>query len=380
MAETSTDWRNLAQLFERQTETLTDSDIKSILEMLDKADFEQLGDVTHAMCHAYEHGTMSNSACQKAGDIVLDKMIEKAEQSFYSHANRSIDGYWKSVKDNPELWDGLKSVLEKHPNYPFGQKYLGYMNGQTPEDESYVDNPNMLFVNTTMVDVDGTLLQNGNLNTNLIKSLATSDYTIYTGGNPEKQREILFKTAITGMMDLTPSLKEKYSVEDVVQAYTTENENSKLMRGYIFRETKLSGNDEASILRSFIGKLSKTMIIPKEAFVQDNICLAGKVFDDTQPQAQEIKSICPAILHPHEFIEGWGVDIPPERQISAEQAFEMWQQKQQQIESQRGHLQERQEYLAERKGEKVSSPTEPTTHDSNSSASTKPYGRDDGGR
>ena len=40
--------------------------------------------------------------------------------------------------------------------------------------------------------------------------------------------------------------------------------------------------------------------------------------------------------------------------------------KEQQIESQKGHLQERQEYLAERKGEKISSPAETTTHDSNS--------------
>lgn len=54
--------------------------------------------------------------------------------------------------------------------------------------------------------------------------------------------------------------------------------------------------------------------------------------------------------------------------------------KQQQIESQRGHLQKRQEYIAERKGQKVSSITEPTTHDSNSPTPSKPNGRDDGGR
>jgi len=54
--------------------------------------------------------------------------------------------------------------------------------------------------------------------------------------------------------------------------------------------------------------------------------------------------------------------------------------RQQQIELQRGHLHERQEYLAERKGEKVSSPTEPTTHDSSSPTPSKPNGRDDGGR
>ncbi len=43
-------------------------------------------------------------------------------------------------------------------------------------------------------------------------------------------------------------------------------------------------------------------------------------------------------------------------------------------------LQERQDVLAERTGQKTSSPSEPTTHDSNSSTSLSPKGRDDGGR
>ena len=54
--------------------------------------------------------------------------------------------------------------------------------------------------------------------------------------------------------------------------------------------------------------------------------------------------------------------------------------KEQQIESQKGHLQKRQEYLAERKGRKVSSSTGTATHDSNSPTPSKPNGRDDGGR
>ncbi|MBQ7660211.1 MAG: ankyrin repeat domain-containing protein [Alphaproteobacteria bacterium] len=57
-----------------------------------------------------------------------------------------------------------------------------------------------------------------------------------------------------------------------------------------------------------------------------------------------------------------------------------WHHAQIELMLQKGHLQERQEYLAERKGEKVSSSAEATTHDSNSPAPSKPNGRDDGGR
>ena len=62
-------------------------------------------------------------------------------------------------------------------------------------------------------------------------------------------------------------------------------------------------------------------------------------------------------------------------------AFSEYENNQQNVVEKRlGKLQERQDYLAERTGEKVSSSTEPTTHDSNSSVPTKPNGRDDGVR
>ncbi len=57
-----------------------------------------------------------------------------------------------------------------------------------------------------------------------------------------------------------------------------------------------------------------------------------------------------------------------------------WHHTQIELMLQKGHLQGRQEYLTERKGEKVSSPTEATVLDSNSPIPTKPKGRDDGGR
>jgi hypothetical protein len=68
------------------------------------------------------------------------------------------------------------------------------------------------------------------------------------------------------------------------------------------------------------------------------------------------------------------------KELKESPVFQKEKEQQEKIESQKGHLQERQEYLAERKGEKVLSPTEPTTHDSTSSAPSKPNGRDDGGR
>ncbi len=62
-------------------------------------------------------------------------------------------------------------------------------------------------------------------------------------------------------------------------------------------------------------------------------------------------------------------------------AFSEYENNQQNVVEKRlDKLQERQDVLAERTGQKTSSPSEPTTHDSNSSTPTKPNGRDDGGR
>lgn len=67
-------------------------------------------------------------------------------------------------------------------------------------------------------------------------------------------------------------------------------------------------------------------------------------------------------------------------ELKESSVFQKEKEQQEKIELQKGHLQERQEYLAERKGEKISSPAETTTHDSNSPTPSKPNGRDDGGR
>ncbi len=362
---------------------LTDGDLKLILNAIDKATIEDLSDATHGMCHVYEDGNMVEQEWRKAGDIVLDKLVEKAEQGLYTHANRSIDGYWESVKEEPEAWNGLRDVLTKHPNYAFAQKYLGYMNGQTPEDEeslkrSYLENPNMLFVTTTMVDIDGTLLKNGKLDTNLIKALLNSDFTIFTGGSPDKQKDILMKAAASEMLEQVPSLKEKYTVDDILSAFVNDN---KEIRSDIFRSTGQS--DEAKLCCRFTRRIKDINILPKQAFTQDNVCLSGEVIDDTQPEVQGIKSLNSAISHPYEtmaFLSSLSDNVPENQKITAAQAFEMWQQKEQQKEKQKANISKRQEVLTQRTGQKTSPSAEPTKHDSNSSTSLSPKGRDDGGR
>jgi hypothetical protein len=56
-----------------------------------------------------------------------------------------------------------------------------------------------------------------------------------------------------------------------------------------------------------------------------------------------------------------------------------WYNNKQKIENSLSKIGERKTELSERTGEKVSSPAEPTTHDSNSPTPSKPNGRDDGG-
>ena len=330
-------------------------------------DGDDLSRVTHALCHIYEDGLMSNELCRPIGDILLDKLIEKAEQGYYSHANRSIDGYWRSVKDNPNALKGLKAV--------FGQKYLSYMNGATPEDEravvqSYIETPNMYFVTTPLVDIDGTLIQKGEVNDILIGSImgyyADGDIAIYTGGDPVAQKEVLLKAIAERILEMIPLIKEEFPVDTIISIYSQDNEQNIALRENLLNtihrkvvDFVVAAHKEVDPLMAYqkafnLGKrmkswaeyilkfLSRLMaksgdqikIYPKQVFAQENICLAGDVIDDTQPAAQGIKSLTLAVLTPGEFsrrIKDAVADamekVPEERKMTAEQAFAMYQQK-----------------------------------------------------
>jgi len=324
-----------------------------------------ISSVSHALCHIYEDGLMANELYRPIGDILLDKLIEKAEQGYYSHANRSIDGYWRSVKDNKDVQKGLKTILEKHPNYAFGQKYLSYMNGASPEDErvviqSYIENPNMYFVTTSMVDIDGTLIRNGKANDNLIDSIiGRKNIAIYTGGDPVSQKKVLVKAIAEKILEKFPLIKEDFSVDTIVNIYSQDNEQNIALREKLSRTLRdkiwgLFFNQEpgnkvdahmiddmanrAKRILEFLNRLTATggdqiKIYPKQAFAQENICLAGTVIDDTQPAAQGIKSLYSACLTPGESpfwvkeIRDVERGISTEREITAEQAFAMYQQK-----------------------------------------------------
>jgi len=328
---------------------------------------DDIASVSHPLCHIYEDGLMANELYRPIGNVLLDKLIEKAEQGYYSHANRSIDGYWRSVKDNKDAQKGLKMILEKHPNYAFGQKYLSYMNGASPEDEraviqSYIENPNMYFVTTPMVDIDGTLIKNGKANDNLIDSIMVYDYediAIYTGGAPVSQKKVLVKAIAEKILEKFPLIKEDFSVDTIVNIYSQDNEQNIALRGELSRtlRNKIWGlffNQEpgnkvdahmiddmanrAKRILEFLNRLTATggdqiKIYPKQAFSQENICLADTVIDDTQPAAQGIKSLYSACPTPGEspfwVKETRGVErgISKEREITAEQAFAMYQQK-----------------------------------------------------
>lgn len=340
--------------------------------------------LTHGLCHMYEKGLMANELARPVGDILLDKLIEKAEQGYFSHANRSIDGYWQSVKNNPEAWKGLKAVLEKHPNYAFGQKYLGYMNGAVPETanvlaQRYLANPNMLFVTTTMVDVDGTLIQNGKANDLLIRELTGAfenieqDFAIFTGGNPIAQKNVLVKAVAEKIVDKFALVKKEFSLDSIINMYSKDNEHNKALRENLLKivyrdilvsliikyniQTEQKWNEfikdpnnqymindkytNAKCIVEFMGRLmtkgdNQIKIYPKQAFVQDNICLCGAVIDDIQPQAQGIKSLTSAVLNPLEssfwatdtvYTGGKQLNIPNERKVTAEQVFAMYKQK-----------------------------------------------------
>lgn len=90
-----------------------------------------------------------------------------------------------------------------------------------------------------------------------------------------------------------------------------------------------------------------------------------------------------AVLNPGEssllistwnFAGGENLDVPEERKITAQQAFEMWQQKEKNLD--RAH--KLKATLAERKGEKGPASVEPASHGGASCISPKSDGRGGG--
>jgi hypothetical protein len=65
-------------------------------------------------------------------------------------------------------------------------------------------------------------------------------------------------------------------------------------------------------------------IYSKAAFIQDNVCLAKGVYDDTLPENQGIKSL--VSYGELDYIEY--NELPIERKVSAKQVFDMYIEKQ----------------------------------------------------
>ncbi|MBE6468019.1 MAG: hypothetical protein E7004_05460 [Alphaproteobacteria bacterium] len=275
------------KLFEHRPEDMSVEDVYKAIEFLDYGKHGDIDHCVHTLCHCYEHGFMEDKDNRVKGNIVLDKIARLCEEGQeFNNDSRCFAGYWQSVQWYPEAAKDFRKVLEKHPHVSLCRKYLGYMNGEKEKDlnetrKEYIQNPNMLYVDTTMVDIDGTLLlDNGNLNISLLKKLKEQDYAIYTGGEPEKQRKILLKAC----------------------------ENAEISH---------RNNEETSVLISdFKSKLSNGCpIYSKEAFTEENICLAGKVYDDTIPEKQGIKSLT-SYGDPDYTL--WQ-QVPADRKISAAQ-------------------------------------------------------------
>ncbi len=285
--------------FEYTPEKITLQDAHKAVDMMNGMSVIQINHATHSMCHGFEKGYMKEAKYREVGNILLDAMLTHNDRGISAHAERSLVGYWNSIKDKPEVWNDFKTVLEKHPQNPLCVEYLGYLNGEKQEDlkvrrEKYKENPNMKYVEDVMVDIDGTLIQEGKLNVPLVTVMYNSDLdvncVIYTGGEPERQRQVLLN-----------------AVEQYEKTLSEGDENHDVYR---FKEALQSG-----LLK----------IYPKDAFMQSDICLARGAYDDIVPENQGIKSL---ISYGRLDWEAF-TKLPKEQLIGADEVFEKYQQKQQ---------------------------------------------------
>ncbi len=283
------------RLFESYIEKMSEKDVYKAIKYIDSYTPGQTDHAMHTMCHCFEDGFMKDKDNRTKGNIILDKVARMYDQGrATSNCGRCFEGYWKTAKNNPDAKEDFKSVLEKYPHIPVCREYLGYVNGDKEKDlnelrTEYLKNPEMLFVDTIMVDIDGTLLKaDGKLNLSLIYELENRDYAIYTGGDPERQRKILLEAC---------DISEK-SLQEDTNAFEAINH---------FKTQLLEGKQ----------------IYSKNAFTQENICLAKGVYDDTLPEHQGIKSLISYGLTKYQELD----KIPAERKISAEKVLEIYQQK-----------------------------------------------------
>ena len=305
------------RIFEINPACMSIEEVYKAVKYFDCYDEGHLAHATHTMCHAFERGLMVDAEARVRGNIVLDKILSMHDMGKeLMNDDRCFDGYWWTVKDErsrnreeqaQEIAEDFREVLEKYPHNPMCRKYINYLNGEKEKDLSelrkeYLQDKEMLFVDTIMVDVDGTLLNGkGKLNLPLILKLGSEDFEIFTGGDPKKQRAILLRACVAfeEEMKLLPADDTSQRSVEAVKLF-----KSKLMNGL--------------------------PIYSKAAFMQDNVCLAKGVYDDTLPENQGIKSL---VSYGELGYSAYNVynaynELPIERKVSAKQVFDMYIEKQ----------------------------------------------------
>ena len=330
------------RLFESYIEKMSEKDVYKAIKYIDSYTPGQTDHAMHTMCHCFENGFMKDKDNRTKGNIILDKVARMYDQGrATSNCGRCFEGYWETAKNNPDAKEDFKSVLEKYQHIPVCREYLGYVNGDKEKDlnelrTEYLKNPEMLFVDTIMVDIDGTLLKaDGKLNLSLICELKNRDYAIYTGGDPERQRKILLEAC---------NISEKSLQEDTGAFKAINHFKTQLLEG--------------------------KQIYSKNAFTQENICLAKGVYDDTLPEHQGIKSLISYGQTEYQELN----KIPAERKITAEQVFEIYLQK----EKNRAKSQELKVTLAKKNKTKASTTQKHPSNSGKSSGSNSNGGFGDG--
>ena len=148
-------------------------------------------DAINLYCSIFESSMMSEPSNRPAGDILI-----KGTRNFT--ANRCISGYIQSVPNA----DGLQS-LEKILEDLHEKWYLEHIQKLKTEDQhttrkKYLKDPNMRFITTNILDIDGTLLQSDMnlLNEELIKTIVEhkhDDMAICTRGEPRSQYDLILR-------------------------------------------------------------------------------------------------------------------------------------------------------------------------------------------
>ncbi len=239
-------------------------------ELKNMSQFDLSMETINLYCGLFEDSQMKKSENREAGKVLLEPLIE---DGFGFMKDRCVGAYVRSVRDDKRALSELEGILQADRSCKYYLAYINQLKEKSADEirKGYLEDENMRFVTTNIIDIDGTL-----------------DYGKGIGGKTLLNVPLINQIVEHPNDDFAICTRRIYEPEDRVGVCVNL---IKTCQEFLKDEPENEGVVKfVELLQT--GKLkvhSKRDLINNE-----HLCLAGSIADDEMPEILGIQSLCDA--------------------------------------------------------------------------------------